>query len=495
MRRTFGLLLLLVAGACTRSYRPVPASREAVVTLLHFNDVYEITPVEGGKAGGLARVATIRQRLLRERGPVITTLGGDFLSPSALGTSRLDNEPLAGRQMVAVLNAVGLDWATLGNHEFDISERQFRARLGESRFRYVISNVTDTLGAHFPGTVPWAIVRVPLAGRDVRLGLVGSVLPANKAPWVRYSDPYEAVRQAVAAMRDSTDAIVALTHQYYYQDDRLATEVDGIDVILGGHEHENFLLRRGTRLTPIVKSDGNVRSVFVVTLRFPEGARQPVVSAELVPVTDATPEDPVVAKEVDRWLEAAFAGYGRSGFSPRDVVVNLPEALDARESTIRAQGSGMTELLLAAMKREAPDAEIGIFNAGSVRIDDIVPAGPLTQYDIIRILPFGGPLVRARVAGHVVAQTLLAGKRNVGIGGFLHSYGAQVQGDDVVVAGRPIEPGRTYTVVTTDFLLTGREANLPFFSTANPGITQRQDLRDVRFPLIEELRARYPGRR
>ena len=55
--------------------------------------------------------------------------------------------------MVAVLNLLGLDWATLGNHEFDIPEAAFRARLAESKFRIVASNVTDAAGAPFPGTV------------------------------------------------------------------------------------------------------------------------------------------------------------------------------------------------------------------------------------------------------------------------------------------------------------------------------------------------------
>ncbi|MBC7895825.1 MAG: bifunctional metallophosphatase/5'-nucleotidase, partial [Cytophagaceae bacterium] len=447
----------------------------------------------GGRAGGLARVATIRARLLRERGQVLTTLGGDFLSPSALGTARVDGEVLAGKQMVAVLNAVGIDWTTLGNHEFDIAERLFRQRVSESRFQYVISNVTDTLGALFPGTVSSAVVRVPArGGRIVTLGLVGTLLPANRASWVRYQDQFEAVRREVKRLRDTVDAVIAITHQYYYEDDQLASEVDGIDLIVGGHEHDNFVLRRGSRRTPIVKADGNARSVQVITLHFgPKGTR-PVVTTELVPVTDAVAEDPVVKAEVETWLTQAYAGYIRDGFQPRELVATIPEPLDARESVLRARPTNMSELMLAAMKREAPTADVGIFNAGSLRIDDIVPAGPLTQYDVIRILPFGGPLATVQMPGRLIARTLLTGKRNVGIGGYLHSYGAVVQGEQVLVNGQPIEPERLYTVVTTDFLLTGREANLPFFVFPAPEITDRKNLRDVRVPLIEELRARYP---
>ena len=45
------------------------------------------------------------------------------------------------------------------------------------------------------------------------------------------------------------------------------------------------------------------------------------------------------------------------------------------------------------LRRDTPDAELAVFNAGAIRIDDIITAGPVTQYDIIRMLPFGGPVV------------------------------------------------------------------------------------------------------
>lgn len=477
------------AAAVPPTLAPPPPG-DARVTILHFNDVYEITPVEGGRSGGLARVATVRKQLLQRRVPLLTTLGGDFLSPSALGTARVDGEILAGKQMVSVLNAVGLDWTTLGNHEFDIAEPLFRARLAESKFRYVVSNVTDTLGRPFPGVVPHAIVSMNAQGRTIRIGLVGALLPANRATYVRYDDQYEAVRRHVEMIRDSVDAVVALTHQYYYEDDRLASEVPGLDAILGGHEHDNFLLRRGRNQTPIVKSDGNARSVQLVTFNFGARGTRPVVTTELVPITDAIVEDPEVKGEVERWLDLAFAGYIRDGFAPRELVATLSEPLDARESSIRARSTNMTELMLAAMKREAPDAEVGLFNAGSMRIDDVVPAGPITQYDIIRILPFGGPLVRVDVTGRVLAQALSIGRRNFGIGGYIHAFGATVENDRVLVNGQPIDPDRKYAVVTTDFLLTGREANLTFFSRSNPEITNERKLRDVRLPLIDELKAR-----
>ncbi len=492
--RALAALLLSACAGTTRSGATfAPALPDgARVSFLHINDVYEITPIEGGRVGGLARIATLRKQLEARGHTVIMTHGGDFLSPSALGTARVDGQPLAGRQMVAVLNATGLQWATLGNHELDFSEQVLRDRIGESRFRYVISNVTDTTGALFPGTVPRATLPITTPFGRVTIGLVGTLSPVNRAPWVRYADQYESVKREVAAIRDSVDAVVAITHQYYYEDDRLLSETPGLDLVLGGHEHDNFVLRRGDRLAPIVKADGNARTAQLVTLHFPRTGGRPVVTTELVPVTGAIPEDSVVKAEVERWLDRAFAGYVKSGFAPRDLVAVIPAALDAREATIRARSSNMTDLMLAAMQREDPSADIGIFNAGSIRIDDVVPAGPITQYDIIRILPFGGPLVRVQMTGRIIKEALLAGRLNVGIGGFLHSFGARVERGEVLVGNAPIEPDRVYRVITTDFLLTGRETRLAALTTQNPGVTGRVDLRDVRMALIDELRARYP---
>ncbi len=489
--------ILLFAAACTHAGQP-PASREGTlertVTFLHLNDVYEINAVNGGRSGGLARVATLRRQLVATRGPVITTLGGDFLSPSALGTAMVDGQPLAGRQMIAALNTMGLDWATLGNHEFDIPESAFRQRLAESRFRYVISNVRDSSGALFAGTVEHAIIDVPGSdGRTIRLGLVGGVLPATQAPWVRYGDQYSSLRKAVGAIRDSVDAIIALTHQYYYEDQRLADSVPDIDLILGGHEHEHLIVYGGPQRTPVVKSDGNARSVQIVTLRFNQGGRRPLVTTEHVQITDSIADDSATAAEVERWLEKAFVGYQALGLSPRALVTTTTEPLDARESAMRVGSTNMTDILLAAMQRESPTAEIGIFNAGSARIDDIIPAGRLTQYDVIRILPYGGPLMEVMMRGDVVERALLAGRQNVRLGGFLHSFGATVVDGRAIVGGTPIDHARVYRVVIIDYLLTGRERNLAFLALGSDGITAPVRKRDVRLPLIEELKARFGG--
>ena len=95
---------------------------------------------------------------------------------------------------------------------------------------------------------------------------------------------------------------------------------------------------------------------------------------------------------------------------------------------------------------------MAIFNGGSIRLDDVLPPGPVTQYDVIRILPYGGKVVKATFTGALLARVLQIGEQNKGTGGYLHSAGVPTA----------IDPAARYTLATSDFLLTGGEVNLGF---------------------------------
>ena len=469
----------------------VEAQSGTAVTILHINDVYEIDAIEGGRYGGLSRAATILRGLERGRSPVLMTLGGDYLSPSAIGTARIDGEPLAGRQMVDVLNHVGLDWAVLGNHEFDVSEAAFRARLRESRFRVVASNVSDVNGQPFAGTVRSAIVPIQAGGRTVRLGLIGLTIDASRRPWVLYSPPVAAAREQLAQLQGKVDAVIALTHLSLAGDQDLVTQVPGIDLVLGGHEHENWFLRRGAGFTPIVKADANVRSVAVVTLTFARATARPAVAARFEVLDQNVRQDPEVQGVVRKWTTVAFDAFRKNGFEPTRVVATIDEPLDGRESTVRNQPGRLTDLITASFNTEAGGVDVAILNGGSVRIDDVVLPGAVTEYDVIRILPFGGRVVRAAIDGALLRSVLDAGLANRGTGGFLHVRGAARDDTGWTIAGKPLDVSARYTVAMTDFLLTGGETNLGFLTRTNPAVHDVQDLRDVRLALIGELRAHY----
>jgi 5'-nucleotidase/UDP-sugar diphosphatase len=447
---------------------------------LHFNDVYEITPIEAGKSGGLARVARFRAELKGKNSTLLTTLGGDYVSPSALGTARVNGEALRGKQMVAVLNLVGVDWATFGNHEFDIPEAALRARLAESKFRMVSSNVTDASGALFPNTVRSAVVPIKTPGGTVRVGLIGLTIDATRQPWVRYSEPVGAARTAIDEIRGKYDVLVALTHLALSGDQQLAEQVPDIDLILGGHEHENYVLERGEHFTPIIKADANVRTLALVTVTVPGHGARPTVSTLIRRVDERMKEGPKTAAEVAKWVELGNAAFRADGFDPANVVARTDIPLYGREAAVRNGSTDLTEIITGAMAKEA-GTDLAVFNSGSIRIDDVVPAGPVTQYDVIRILPFGGKILKATFTGALLSRVLEIGKTNRGTGGYLQTQGVPPA----------IDPTGRYTLAITDFLLTGGEANLGFLTRQNPDISGITELRDIRMAVIDELKRRF----
>jgi 5'-nucleotidase len=110
-------------------------------TILHLNDVYELLPLDEGRKGGLARVAHVRELLLKENSQTYTILAGDFLSPSALSQAIVDGTILNGKQMIQAFNTLGLDFVTFGNHEFDLKENDLVQRMNESTYTWISSNV------------------------------------------------------------------------------------------------------------------------------------------------------------------------------------------------------------------------------------------------------------------------------------------------------------------------------------------------------------------
>ncbi len=130
-------------------------------------------------------------------------------------------------------------------------------------------------------------------------------------------------------------------------------------------------------------------------------------------------------------------------------------------------------------------------NGGSIRIDDVIPAGPVTQYDVIRVLPFGGLVVGTTMSGALLRRALEQGEANRGTGGYLHVVGAGREGDHWMVGGAPLDPTRRYHVATTDFLLTGRERGLGFLAPDNPDLGPITSYRDIRKAVIDRLRVLY----
>jgi 5'-nucleotidase len=138
------------------------------------------------------------------------------------------------------------------------------------------------------------------------------------------------------------------------------------------------------------------------------------------------------------------------------------------------------------------EAELSIFNSGSIRIDDLLPAGKITGYDIIRVLPFKGQVQLFEIKGELLKRVLDQGVKNAGTGGFLQ-YG-NIQRDDGhwMVNAEQIVDGRLYKAAINDYLVSGKERNLDYFTTKNPGLTllETENRLSVKRQLIKYLKER-----
>ncbi len=496
MKRLFAALLLLLL-ACTLSACAVAppgagADGRVHVTILHFNDIYEIAPTGDGKEGGLARVATLRRQLLARNPNTITTLGGDLFSPSALGTAPFEGDRLAGRQMVDVLNHLGVDYATFGNHEFDLNENQFHQRMAEARFTWVSGNVADAGGRPFAGVKPNVVLPFvdDRTGRAFRIGLFGLTEGLNHASYVRYADPQQAAGEQVRQLEGQADFIIALTHQTLAKDVELLERLPRIGLLLGGHEHENFQFWRG-RFSPLLKADANVRSVYVVDLFFDPKSGRTEVRPSLVPIDERLSDDPQLKAVVERWTNVALASFRAQGFALQDQVTVTTEPLDGLEAHVRRGSTALTELVARSMLRPYPQAELSLFNSGAIRIDDVLPPGPITVYDVVRVLPFGGKVQLATIKGSLLQRVLEQSEANVGGGGFLQGANVRKVDGRWQVAGAPIDAARSYRLAINDFLASGKEQNLDFLA---PGPELRIDdagaAHDVRQLVIDALKGR-----
>jgi 5'-nucleotidase len=458
-------------------------------TLLQLNDVYEITPVSSGKSGGLARIATLREQLIAENPNTFTLIAGDMLSPSALGTAKIDGEAIAGAQMVAVMNAMGLDFATFGNHEFDLKEHQFYQRLAESQFRWFSGNVLDEQGQAFPG-VPSSLI-LSIRGEEdmITVGLVGATLGSNPKDYVSYSDPFLTIKQDIDGIKEQTDVdvIVALTHLALEDDEKLAVTIPEIDLILGGHEHENVQAWRGDDFTPIFKADANGRTVYIHRLSYDTDTDHLEIQSQLKPIDGNLSEQPAVADIVNNWVNTSFEAFRSNGFMPEEVVATITEPLDGLESSVRNQPTALTEAIAAGMLASTPDAEVAIFNGGMIRIDDVLPPGELTQYDIIRIMPFGGKIMTVTMKGSLLEQVLNQGLANAGNGGYLQTANVTPTDGGWLIGDRLLELDETYMIAINDFLLTGLEQNLDYLTPDHPDVAVIHTGDDIRFSLINYL--------
>lgn len=412
------VLLIGATGCVGGAPPPIPLDP---VRFLSINDVY-VADTQPDGAGGLARAATVRNRLA-DQGPVLFVLAGDFLSPS------LASKFFQGRQMVAALNAAKLDYATFGNHEFDIPLDTLLARIAESKFKWLSSNCNLASGGPLPEVLPWDTLRV--SGHKV--GLFGLTLQGPYPTYVRCSNPDTAAHRVIQSLIDeNADLIVGLTHQTMTADRELLGREPRLDLIVGGHEHEAQDSVVSNR--HVVKAEENARSAQFVTLW--GGKEKWRQATGLVSIDQALPPDSVVAQVVRLWSDSLQQRLG-----PEREVARTSTTIAPSNSAARRGESFLGDLVTDAI-RAGTGSDIALLNAGTLRLEGAIKPGPVTNHQLEGILPFADQtrIVTFPVSGAGVRRILEHGvSRGVlGSGGFLQVSGLSFTFDPKRPSGKRI---------------------------------------------------------
>ena len=372
MRRIFRIFLsvaVVAAAAC--------APRERTVVLLSTNDMH-------AKIQNFPRLAAAVEAC-RDTAEVVLVDAGDRWT----GNAYVDRVPTPGMPIIALMNRLGYDAATLGNHEFDHGQAFLGRMVDSMDFEVVCANVvSDT--CTFPQLPP----SVVLERGGLRIGFVGAVTnyegpghPAGNASsfeGLRFPDPQEAAAREGAALRPECDLLVLLSHM---GDDRDAEFLAGgtpYDLVIGGHTHVvRDTLINGTLLTQTGK---DLKNLGVTVVRF-SGRRVAQMDFRLVPLSEYTPDE--------TYAELVDAYYADPG-------LNRPVG----EFSSAVSQVGLANWMAAAVADQA-DAEVGFYHIGGVRLDTL-PAGGVSTARVYDLEPFGTLVARMRMTPAQMRRMIVA---------------------------------------------------------------------------------------
>lgn len=382
------------------------------VTIIHFNDCYNIEP--GEKSGGAARFLTaINQH--RHLNPMIL-FSGDIISPSFISTFT------KGEQMVPVLNDIKVDCAVFGNHEFDYGVDNLIEFVKKTTFPWLLSNVIDkeTSNQLGDGQVFHIIERA-----GIKFGIIGlieeewlSTLSTLDSSDVIYEDFVVRGRELARWLKSEphrVDYVIALTHFRTPNDIWLADSVPEIDLILGGHDHDYEIIKRPNCY--IIKSGTDFREFSKITLKIdPDYAKskkegfsnslssasqslKPFLGLEIEHIECTHYEqDLELKKKLQKFITSIDEKMGK-------VLGQFNCELDGRFSSIRKfetnLGNFVTDIMLASTH-----ADLAILNSGTLRSDRIHPKGNFTMRDLFNILGYIDPIAVLQATGHQIWKAL-----------------------------------------------------------------------------------------
>ncbi|KAM5442202.1 putative UDP-sugar diphosphatase [Microsporum ferrugineum] len=460
------------------------------ITLLHFNDVYHISDAEH-----VARFASVLADPSHVTSDVsipeqqLRLFSGDAFSPS------LEASVLRGEHMPMVLNAMNIDVACYGNHDFDFGESRLVELSRITRFPWTLTNVVRKRMPSSQGrdnqllALAHTYIIREVAG--LKIGFIGLAGTCD------ICDPASVAKITARHLREheKCDLVIALTHMRLLEDMAVSQHTKSgsgrIDLILGGHDHnvvqraftdsniDPSIARQGVHTdgdVRIIKSgtDWNSLSVLRLTVaKYPDG-NVSISNTKLYQVADLKslpnyaeiPPCPKTLKVIAN-VQATIAKLVEKPL----VMTDTP--LEGRSRVVRSREANLGNML-ADVVRSFYNTDIAFVNSGAIRCDRIISPGPdepLRIRDIIDISPFDNALVVKRISGHVLAHALENSVSDAHTDGrFLHPSGITMVVDwsrpegqrvsDIVYLSRDgqrqeVRAENTYTVAMVDFIASG----------------------------------------
>lgn len=440
---------------------PASPSRPQSLTILHTNDwhgyAFGVASSKGGAFGGVAAAAAAIERIRSEQPDQVLVLdAGDLLSghPASLLP---DDQGHVGVPFVKFWNAIGYDALALGNHEFDKGQANLAAVLTHIRADVLCANVISA-GTKTPilKAAPYKIytrggLRVAVIG-GMTSDLPGLVSSSSLAGTDVLS-PVETIKRLVAELAPITDVQIALTHCGIQEDKQIAQAAPELEAIIGGHSHSRLAEPIAVGNVLIVQAGSHGRELGRLDLTM-QGGRRSTFTYTLLPLPVPTEAEATVAIRAVLETESTLKRI----LEPleREVIGTLAATFTRNHYEDSALGGAVAEAL-----RVAAGTDIGFVNSGGLRTD--LAAGPVSRAQLMQTFPFGNMVARFETDGATLTRMLehnAAAMRSQDHGvlqsaGLSCSYkleAGQSVVTDIKVGGKPIDPKRTYTCATNDYV-------------------------------------------
>lgn len=429
------------------------------LTILHVNDLhthYLPEPAEWVKedpkplTGGMV---ALQEAVAREKAAAPATLvldAGDWLTGTPLSDVEVDG--VKGGAFIDMMNFVGFDVSTIGNHDFDNGVDMLPKLIQRASFPVVSANLHRDGGLLAP--VPWLV----LDRGGLKVGVVGLILDAlgqevsrEMMRGIQVDSVVETARRAIAELDPQTDLIILLTHQGWREDSLLATRAEGADLIIGGHSHTRLKSPQLVNGVLVAQAGSYARDLGRIDLTV-ENDRVTAHEGRLIPLfqRDVKNPDPRLAALVKTHEERIDAEF-------QVVIGQAPRDFGRDYYHESALGDLLSDLL-----RELSGADVAVLNSGGLRAD--LKGGEVSRLDIKQILPFANTVVLFRASGEELL-TLLRTNAKASLHeeqGILQLSGvrcafregpAGVEILEPTVGGKALDPAEVYTIATVDYVL------------------------------------------